>query len=513
MSAALLLMWCGIAASAQQAPLKVAIGNSHGLLLKTDGSVWAWGSNACGQLGTDDDFAATPVRVPGLSAVRDIAAGDCFSAAVGSDGSLWTWGGNQYGELGNGTKEASAKPTPVAGLSGVAAVAAAGEHILVLKSDGTVWAWGENPNEREWLLPKQVENLQGVVAVAASARHSVALKSDGTVWVWGDHGLGDLGDGCYNGSTAPQQVPALSGVTAIAAGQELTVALKKDGTVWTMGYGTAGQLGNGSKENFSLKPVIVTGLRDVRVVAAGTMHVVALKADGTVWSWGYNHSHQLGNSSKQEEEYAVPVRTGTLNGVAFIAAASNHSAAVTSRGTVWAWGENNGVLGVDPEDTWKVDVPMKVGAAVQGDCWALFACQTARGKVIRICGDRDDNDSDKWHNIQYRYGPESGPAELVYPLDPGKSPPLMLFSEDDWHGDYRVTVRFTSGAFTYRVYSGSKSGAGVEVIDGTGKTLANIQCAEAPAVYIEYLKMNLPCDPQSPHAAVLCPKSPYNKGK
>jgi len=225
-----------------------------------------------------------------------------------------------------------------------------------------------------------------------------------------------------------------------------------------------------------------------------------------VWSWGYNHDRQLGNAAMREEQYAKPVRTGTLTGVASIAAASNHSAAVTSQGTLWAWGQNDGVLGVDPEETYKVDVPMKVGAAVQGDCWALFACQTARGKVIRLCGDRDDNDSDKWHNIQYRYGPEYGPAELVYPQDPTKGPPAMFFSEEESRGDYRVTVRFTSGAFTYRVYSGPKSGAGVEVIDGKGKTIADIECAEAPGIYIEYLKMNLPCDPQGPRGAAGCQK-------
>ena len=88
--------------------------------------------------------------------------------------------------------------------------------------------------------------------------------------------------------------------------------------------------------------------------------------------------------------------------------------------------------------------------------------------------------------------------------DPSKGKPALFFSHEERNGDYRVTVRFTNGAYTYRVYSGSKSGAGVEVEDAKGKMLSTVECAERPEMFIEYLRLSLPSDPQNPHGAAAC---------
>ena len=77
-SIAVYAAWMGVAGQAQQAQVKVATGASHGVLLKADGSVWTWGSNTEGQLGTEGDYSSTPVRVESLSGIRDIAAGTTF---------------------------------------------------------------------------------------------------------------------------------------------------------------------------------------------------------------------------------------------------------------------------------------------------------------------------------------------------------------------------------------------------------------------------------------------------
>jgi hypothetical protein len=304
-------------------------------------------------------------------------------------------------------------------------------------------------------------------------------------------------------------VGGLSAVTAIAAGYQLTVALKKDGTVWTVGYGVAGGLGNGSTKD-STEPVMVSGLTGVKAVAAGYMHALALKGDGTVWSWGYNHDRQLGNLRMAAEQSAKPVSSGNLSGVVAIAAAASHSGAITRDGVAWAWGENdNGSLGVDWEILKRSDVPMRVGQEVPGECNPLFVCGTASGKVIRICGTQDLSDVGKWSEIQYRFGPESGPPELVFPEDPSAGLAPLFFSHEDQKGDYRVTVRFTNGPYTYRVYSGTKTGAGVRVDDATGKTRSDIACTERPEMFIDYMRMNLPCDIDNPHGAAACQENPY----
>jgi len=151
---------------------------------------------------------------------------------------------------------------------------------------------------------------------------------------------------------------------------------------------------------------------------------------------------------------------------------------------------------------------MQAGQAVPAACNALFACLTASGKAIRICGVQDDSDSDKWSSIHYRFGPENGPPELMYPADPASAPPSLFFYEELRHREWFHTVRFSTAGYTYRVYYGTSSGGGVKVEDANGKVRSNIECAERPQIYIEYLQMNLPCDPQNPHGAAGCRKSP-----
>jgi hypothetical protein len=388
------------------------------------------------------------------------------------------------------------------------AIAAAGHHSLALDSRGAVWAWGDVPNRSAVLVPGQVPDLADIVAIAAGDNHSIALDRAGTVWVWGDHGAGDLGDGCYSCSNAPQRVRGFSDIKAVAGGHELTLGLKKDGTVWAIGYGAAGQLGNGSTEN-ATRPVMVRGLTGVKALAAGYMHTLALKGDGTVWSWGSNHQSQLGNPAIGRDDSSKPVRAGALTGIVGIAAASNHSAAVTGQGVVWTWGDNDGgALGADPDTLERSDTPMQAGQAVPEACSALFACLTGSGKAIRICGTQDQADSDKWSAIHYRFGPETGPPELMFPPDPAAVPPSLFFSEEFRKREWFHTVRFSNGPYTYRVYYGTSSGGGVSVEDAKGKTLSTIECAERPQIYIEYLQMNLPCDPKNPRGAAGCKAGP-----
>ena len=197
-----------------------------------------------------------PVLVKNLTNVVAIAGGRDQMLAVKSDGTVWAWGYNAFGNLGDGTFTTRTTPVQVSGLTGAIDVAGGRDHSLVLKSDGTVWCFGYNVhgecgvgNTSNKNLPVQVSGLTGVTAITAGANHSVALKSDGTVWTWGQGSNGRLGNNSTANRSTPVQVSNLTGVVAIGTGRMHTLAAKSDGTVWAWGFNATGQLGNGNTTN------------------------------------------------------------------------------------------------------------------------------------------------------------------------------------------------------------------------------------------------------------------------
>ena len=269
----------------------IAAGALHALALTSSGTVSTWGYNGTGQLGIgtrtgpqtcnfSDPCSMVPVQVSNLSGVTAIGGGYYHSLAVRSDGSVWSWGYNNCGQLGDGTTIDRYAPVRVSNLSGAIAVAGGDETSLALKSDGTVWSWGgacspsASPNST---VPVQVANLSDVTAIAASVMddHYLAIKSDGTLWAWGNNSGGQLGNGSTTSSSVPVQVSNLSGVTAIAAGGGFSLAATSDGRTWAWGSSLDGALGC-----CGIGPVTTPGqvnnLYWVTALAAGSGHSLAL---------------------------------------------------------------------------------------------------------------------------------------------------------------------------------------------------------------------------------------------
>jgi alpha-tubulin suppressor-like RCC1 family protein len=187
-----------------------------------------------------------------------------------------------------------------------------------------------------------------VVDIATGHGLSVALTDDGRVWTWGYEWHGVLGrqlsfiDPITDQST-PKPI-GINNVTNIAAGESHVLALKDDGTVWTWGNNNYGQLGDGTTGD-SNAPKQVSGMNNVKSVAAGLFYSVALKNDGTVWTWGYNRYGQLGSGAFTRCEL-TPVQVAGLSGIVKVYAGYNHNAAIDRSGNVWVWGSNDcGELG------------------------------------------------------------------------------------------------------------------------------------------------------------------------
>ncbi len=295
----------------------VAAGWGYTVALRTDGTLWAWGNNYSGQLGIGTFTANapygtnTPQRIGSDTNWQTVAAAYYHTMALRTDGTLWAWGANSYGELGIGSLTTNAP-------------------------------YGTN-------TPQQVGTNADWQEVAPGAEHTVALRTDGTLWAWGHNNAGQLGNGTYTSTTTPQQVGTNSDWQAIAAGHSHTVALRADGTLWAWGDNENGQLGIGTfGGNTNTLQQVGTNV-DWRAITAGEKHNVAFSAGGTLWTWGKNHRGQLGiGTFSTNAPYGTntPQRVGTdTNWQAF--AARHHTMALRTDGTLWTWGWNYwGQLGI-----------------------------------------------------------------------------------------------------------------------------------------------------------------------
>lgn len=372
--------------------LMKAIGSSSQsqatLSIRTDGTVWAWGSNSMGQLGIGSlapTFSLFPVQVHGpgnvgfLTDIKQVSGGLSHSIALKSDGTVWTWGDNTFGALGIGTFGGnSTVPVQVVGPGGVGfltnikAIGGGGLHNLALTADGNVYAWGFNSsgqlgdattsNSNTPVLVHGVFNsgiAHFIKEVRGGGEHSVLLTAQqGIPLTTGKNDVGQLGDGTYVSSSflvaARDNLPdVIVNVKAVGACNKNTMALKADGTEWTCGFNFFGQLGNGSaapNSNIMVPISVLTG-GVVKAIAGGSDHSMALKVDGTVWDWGYCGSGQLGCGGCGCPFTNVPVQVVDTPGPFFtmakaITAGLSDSIALKSDGTVWAWGENTmGELG------------------------------------------------------------------------------------------------------------------------------------------------------------------------
>jgi large repetitive protein len=292
------------------------------------------------------------------------------------------WGEDDDHELGDGGTTNQPHPVRATGeASGVVANATGTDHALLVTSAGAVLStglgtYGEQGNGGTGSNSTftQVNGLtSGFVAVTTDYAGEIALRNDGTVWTWGDNSDGELGNGTTScgadpclGSSTPVEVwpgacsscgTSLTGVIAIAAAGHTGMALRNDGTVWTWGYNLYGELGDGVTGNTTAPVQVVKGaesdgacttyLCDITAIAGGAGGGLALNSAGAVLTWGHNNVGQLGNGTTGTAANSSPVQvSGLTSGITAVAAGAFADYALTSTGGVKSWGDNgDGELG------------------------------------------------------------------------------------------------------------------------------------------------------------------------
>ncbi len=362
------------------APAMVRAGVDHSMVLKPDGTVWTWGYNAKGQLGdgsTTDKWV--PTMVNALTGVVSIGAGDFFSLAVTTDGSVYAWGDNGAGQLGDTSPMQRTTPARVGTLTNITAVGAGASFSVAIAADGAVWTWGANDKGQlgdgtttPHALPMQVPGIAGAQAVAAGEKHALVLRSDGTMLAWGNNDSYQLGDNSNITRLSPVAVSALTGVVAIGAGSHHTMAVRSDGTSWGWGLATYGRLGLGYDTSYAPVPTAIAVSAALSAVDGSSFRAysIARSSDGVVWGWGENGTGQLGDGNPGTYKL-TPESISTLVSVVAVAAGGSHTLAITSDGSVWAWGANgSGQVGdgtllqrneptkvAEPGFAWKASTP------------------------------------------------------------------------------------------------------------------------------------------------------------
>ncbi len=270
----------------------------HTLALKSDGSLWGWGSDGSGQLAQPN--AGTPFVKPSRIGTdtnwTQISAGAGHSLALKNDGSIWAWGQNDRGQVGDGTRSNQFKVTRISPDNDWQYIAAAAFNSYALKRNGTVWGWGLDPitsRSVDSLSPVQIDPGTNWVFISASDYSLLGLKSDGTLWIYGQNAQ----------QSAPQYVK--SSASSGSASAFVQIGTDRD---WQSGY-------------------------------AGQGFIFARKRDGAWWVCGQNYDGQLAQGHAAPSSVAIPRRLGFDFEPWAFATGSGNCVLLTKDGTLWTWGE------------------------------------------------------------------------------------------------------------------------------------------------------------------------------
>jgi alpha-tubulin suppressor-like RCC1 family protein len=339
-------------------------------------AIACWGSNASGQLGdgtTTTRTSPTPIT-GGFADWIALDAGSTHTCGIREGGALYCWGSNNRGQLGDGSNESHSAPTLVSEGPWIA-VSAGSEFTCALRADHTLWCFGlgtsrqlGDGNNVNSAVPVQDKTLSASWAsVSAGNAFACGQKLDGSRFCWGTNTLGQGGDGTTTAITQPKQVDADTDWAALALGDLAGCGLRSSGALWCWGDGSLGQTGQPGAEAPTLAPVKVGDGADWTAITGGLRFFCGLRAAGKLFCWGSNSRSALGlGYSSDRNEPTLVDDTTTWERVEV---QLDDGCAIRKNGALFCWGRNvSGQLGDGSQVT--RTAPVSIGA---GKAWKRVA--------------------------------------------------------------------------------------------------------------------------------------------
>ena len=327
-------------------------------LWANDFYLYGWGKNSDGTVGDNTQSStngSSPVQVgtgTNWSSVSGKIAyySEYFRLQTKTDGTLWAWGRNAKGELGQNNLTNYSSPTQIPGTTWTSSLTVGYHNASCVKTDGTLWTWGEGyygilglNDMVKRSSPTQIPGTTWSKAYLGS-RSSGGIKTDGTLWMWGSNAYGELGQNshlnspAWVGMSSPVQVPGTTWST-VHVGEKNVAAIKTDGTLWSWGNNAQGQLGQNNTIKYS-SPVQVGSGTDWSDVWTNISNTGAIKTDGTLWVWGWDGDGKLGNNTKDVNQ-SSPIQIPGTTWKQFTWVNYGGWQAVKTDGTLWTNGRAN----------------------------------------------------------------------------------------------------------------------------------------------------------------------------
>ena len=327
---------------------------SFTVTLKTNGTVWSYGQNTYGELGTGELTASDePKQVifnngseePVI--IKQIAVGEYHVAALDTEGNVWTWGRNNYYQLGNSNTTSSSTPVKVEGIPVVTRITAGNNSVMAVTEDNKLVAWGQNAygelgtgEYSNKITPTVIEGVHDVLDIQGGKNHYLLLKTNGEIHTTGSNiynQLGmDIGDRVRINTF--ENIPSNLKFGSIAAGWSSSVAITVDNVAYTWGQNTYGNLGDGTKNNI-VAPTQISGINGVVEADVGKTHTILRNYNKEIYTVGSNNYGQLGDGTTNNN--ITFSKNLNIDDVLRVTAGNTYTVVMKSDGTVWAWGDYN----------------------------------------------------------------------------------------------------------------------------------------------------------------------------